>query len=304
METGSMAATVWSMYRKAHQTLPIEDEVTNGLAKLVLLRSLYTHLRVCWDVELTTTFMWVAHGLGWGLPLIFLAVSFGVTGVSYRLINTCSPNPHDSFLTWFGWLIAFACLGAFIQFCTTGFCLVIYARSLFVHSNANSPTATKSSNNSDAAASPDATKATPTKKISTKNLAWKRVQKVLQLQWRSIVLSITVTVVAAYAGIVYVVMTRTAAQDANPKQAEDILNWSDCLVYNEGDKSQCLGLAKPLRLGPNQVIAALIMASVSIRHRSNLRIFKLIGIAHRHLHIRPHAPMVHASLLVGAYHGS
>lgn len=206
--------------------------------------------------------MWIAHGLGWGLPLIFLAISLAITGVSYRLISTCSPNPHVSFVTWFGWLIAFACLGAFIQFCTTAFCLLVYARSLFVNSNQSSPGETKTSTNSDPSAAAS-TQKTPAQKISTKNLAWKRVQKVLSLQWRSIVLSVTVTVIAAYAGIVYVVMTRTAAQDANPKQADDILNWSDCLVYNEGDKSQCMDLAKPLRLGANQVIAALIMASVN-----------------------------------------
>lgn len=206
--------------------------------------------------------MWIAHGLGWGLPALFLAISLPVTGVSYRLISTCSPNPHVSFATWFGWLIAFALLGALIQFGTTAFCLIVYARSLFVHhSSNNSPGETKISNGSNPS-TPSSQQRSPTQ-LGTKNLAWKRVKKVLSLQWRSILLSCTVIFIAAYSGIVYVVMTRTAQQDANPKQTDRILKWSDCLVYNEGDKDKCLHLAEPLRLGENQVIAALIMASVS-----------------------------------------
>lgn len=205
--------------------------------------------------------MWVAHGLGWGLPALFLAVSLPITGVSYRLISTCSPNPHVSFVTWFGWLIAFALLGALIQFGTTAFCLIVYARSLFVQGSGGSPNATKSSISSNPS-TPSSPRKGPTQ-IGTKNLAWRRVQKVLSLQWRSILLSSTVIFIAAYSGIVYVVMTRTAQQDANPKQTDRILNWSDCLVYHEGDKDKCLHLARPLRLGAGQVVAALTMASVS-----------------------------------------
>jgi hypothetical protein len=52
-------------------------------------------MRVCWDIKHTQTYMWLAHALGWGLPLIFLTVSLSVTGVSYRMGGTCIPNPNN-----------------------------------------------------------------------------------------------------------------------------------------------------------------------------------------------------------------
>jgi len=184
-----------------------------------------------------------------------------VTGLSYRLIPTCSPNPSQSFLTWFGWLIAFALLSAIIQFGTTAFCLVVYARSLFKHNSTGTQITPKSPNSTapSAVSSQGETSASAT----TQNVPWKRAQKIILLQWRSILLSLVVICIAAYAGIVYVVMTRTAQEDANPSKSDNILNWTDCLVYHNGNKDKCLHLAKPLRLGADQVAAALIMASVS-----------------------------------------
>src|ERR1700761_3021453 len=116
------------------------------------MRSVWTNLRVCWDIQHTSIFIWLAHAFGWGLPAVFLAISLPVTGVSYRLGGTCIPNPRAAFVTvrlptahlrsalngkqWFGWLIAFGCLAALIQFATTGFCLLVYARSLLSDSPA------------------------------------------------------------------------------------------------------------------------------------------------------------------------
>ena len=51
-------------------------------------------MRVCWDIKHTPTYTYIAHGLGWGLPLLFLTITLSVTGVSYRMGGTCIPNPH------------------------------------------------------------------------------------------------------------------------------------------------------------------------------------------------------------------
>ena len=184
-----------------------------------------------------------------------------MTGLSYRLIPTCSPNPSQSFLTWFGWLIALALLSAIIQFGTTAFCLVVYARTLFKHNSTGTVTTPKSPNSTAPSAVSSQGKASAFG--TTQDLPWKRAQKIILLQWRSILLSLVVICIAEYAGIVYVVMTRTAQEDANPSKSDNILNWTDCLVYHNGNKDKCLHLAKPLRLGADQVAAALIMASVS-----------------------------------------
>lgn len=245
------------------------NTLTRAIA--VLLRSLYTHLRVCWDIELTKRYVWIAHGLGWGLPALFLAISLPITKLSYRLTSTCLPNPHASFVTWFGWLIAFALLASLIQFATTGFCLVVFMKSFFAHSRTmgvGDPSMTRTR-----AASGDATTSSfdqkPEEVYGSNGAAWRRVKHVLGLQWRSIVLSFLIIIDVVYSGIVYVLLTGTEERDAKPDATDAINNWSECLIEYNGDKNQCLSLARPLRLGEGQVVATLFMASVSCLPLSN-----------------------------------
>ena len=72
LEAGSMCAVMW-----------------------ILLRSIWTHMRVCWDIKHTPVYMYLAHAMGWGLPLVFLTLSLSITGVSYRMGGTCIPNPDN-----------------------------------------------------------------------------------------------------------------------------------------------------------------------------------------------------------------
>ena len=95
-----------------------------------MLRSFWTHLRVCWDVKQTRTFFLLTQFIGWGLPGLFLALCIPITGVSYRIGPTCIPNQKKAFATWFGWLIAFACIAALGQFTTTIFCLWLYLKDV------------------------------------------------------------------------------------------------------------------------------------------------------------------------------
>ncbi len=166
-------------------------------------------------------------------------------------------------MTWFGWLIAFALLGAIIQFATTGFCVVVFLRNLLAHNKGspnigdqrgsgtplNSPTSPRSQQTGDSA-------------TSSRRDGWRRVKQVLTLQWRSIVLSFVVIIDVVYSGIVYVLMTAAEEKDSNSTHTDDINNWSECLINTSGDKTKCLPLAKPLRLGEGQVVATLFMASV------------------------------------------
>lgn len=101
---GAMGVAVWS---KSVSPCPTHKTKISSLLT-VMLRSLWTHLRVCWDVKQTRTFFLVTQLIGWGLPGLFLAICIPITGVSYRIGSTCLPNQKDAFVTWFGWLIAFS----------------------------------------------------------------------------------------------------------------------------------------------------------------------------------------------------
>jgi hypothetical protein len=188
--------------------------------------------------------------------------------------GTCIPNPDGAFVTWFGWLIAFACLSAVIQFTTTGFCLAVYMRSFFRHDSANFSTTTGGSAGSTKPVTPvrsnlniDPTLTSDTKgppKHLAKRLAWRRVKKVLLLQWRSIVLSLFVIVETIYFGVIYVMQVRTSHQAAQPEHTEQIYKWTECLVLSQGDQAACLHLAKGLSLPEATAVASFFMVSVRL----------------------------------------
>ncbi|KAK3712962.1 hypothetical protein LTR37_008847 [Vermiconidia calcicola] len=224
----------------------------------ILLRSLRTHVRVCWDIRHTPLYFWLAQAFGWGLPALFLAISLPITGVSYRLGGNCLPNPHGAFVTWFGWLLAFACLAAVIQFITTGFCLFIYARNLLGYSTPGSSGIAASTGSSTPAVASTDSKAGDI----GKRLAWRRVSKVMLMQWRSIVLSLLVILESVYFGTVYAAQVNSAKEAAKPEHTAQTEAWSLCLILNGGDKNQCLSLAQQLRLEESVVIASLFMASL------------------------------------------
>ena len=241
----------------------------------ILLRSIWTHMRVCWDIKHTPMYMYLAHVIGWGLPLVFLTLSLSITGVSYRMGRTCIPNPDNvsktlmwrcegtdnkqSIVTWFGWLIAFGCLAAMIQFITTGFCVAIYARQLLKRGMEQPRTTTTSTTGN--AALPT----TPSSQIgpSSKRLAWRRVHRVLLMQWRSIALSVLIIIECLYFGTVYVAQTRAGREAGKPQHVPQIQAWITCLVVSEGDKEKCLHLSAPLGIDENTVVASLFIVSVS-----------------------------------------
>jgi hypothetical protein len=229
--------------------------IHTDIPSIVLLRSLWTHLRVCWDLKHTPLYVWLAHIFGWGIPLLFLAISLPTTGVSFRVGGTCLPNPRGAFVTWFGWLLAFACLSFIIQFSTTGFCLAVYLRSFFRHESQSLSTGTTGSSN------PSSEKGV--RKIG-KRLAWRRVQKVLILQWRSIVLSLFVIIESIYFGTVYAAQVATAKESGKAVHTEQIYNWTMCLIRTGGEKNECLDLAKGLSLPEDTAVASFFMVSVSV----------------------------------------
>ncbi|TKA78813.1 hypothetical protein B0A55_02235 [Friedmanniomyces simplex] len=232
---------------------------------LVLLRSLWTHLRVCADVRHTSTLFWIAQGLGWGLPALFLAISLPITGVSYQVGTTCFPNQHSAFITWFGWLLAFACLAALIQFLTTGFCLWLYLRH-FLHLSSSSSGDSADSNGPEtnvAALMPDAQHKPRRASIWLgKKLAWRRVRKVLSLQWRSIVLSLFVITEIIYFGVVFVAETRAARANNTPAKTAKIEAWAACLVLSGGNKTECLQYASAFGLSEGLVLATFFMSAL------------------------------------------
>ncbi|KAF7192266.1 hypothetical protein HII31_06298 [Pseudocercospora fuligena] len=241
-----------------------------AIAVWIMLRSIWMHLRICWDVRSIQSdskrWFFAAHLLGWGIPAIFLAVELTVTGVSYRIGGSCLPNQEKAFATWFGWLIAFGGVGALVQFFTTGFCVGVYLKEVM---NPKSQTRTTTGAGSSAARSGGDGEESVEPNMTSyfvdpqdqKKLAWSRVRKILRAQWRSMVLCTVLVILLIYYGVVFVQQTSSAFTDVSPAQAQKLQAWAICIVINRGDKRNCGPAAKALGLSEGAIVATYYMAA-------------------------------------------
>ena len=200
-------------------------------------------------------FFWVSLLGGWGIPALIAAVALPVTGTSYRFGDTCHINHTKALDDYWGPLLAFAAVSTVLQFVTFGYCIKVYIRSLFEDSN-NSISQVSSGG------LPSYASRSGSIKTVTARQAYRRVQKVIALQWRGTVIVLIIIVNVVFLAVVFVQMdnTVTAAMHDLGK-AEP---WLLCLVMNEGNKNACLDKVKSAELVTNEatVMAVLILLSV------------------------------------------
>lgn len=226
----------------------------------VLLRSLWTHLRICWDYTHSNAYFIVSQIVGWGVVVTFLTACLAVSGVSYRLIPSCIPNQPDSLVDYFAWLLVFGGIAFLLQSATSGYCLWIYARNLW---QSDGPSVDDN---------PAPSHGLPLRRLKLgqgvwnagREQAWKRVRKSLLLQWRSIALSfLVVTITSFFAGVFTAVNAALSQDTRNTHHAELLETWATCLVLSGGNKNECLPLTKDLIISESTLMAAIMMASLT-----------------------------------------
>ncbi|OAX77950.1 hypothetical protein ACJ72_07745 [Emergomyces africanus] len=136
-------------------------------------RALSLHLQICWDVVPGHKFFFTTLTLGWIIPAIGLALALSITGTSYRFGNICHINHDNSLADFWGPLMAIAAAALVIQFVTLGYCIHVYIKSLLD----NNPT---TDNSSVLPSHPGSVRT-----VSARQ-AYRRVRRVIQLQWRGI----------------------------------------------------------------------------------------------------------------------
>ena len=266
----------------------------------VLLRSIWTALRIVFDFKRTEVFKWISITLGGGVPALLLAVSIGVNGVSYRLYNVCIPNSQYGFVTWFVWLLVFASLASVILIFTILFCFWKFALSAIAAGLAGG---NKFSGKSEepTVSSVDGEKVpvkTKRARNRRKNVEWARIKRVLYLQWRTILLAFVVLNESIFYGLVFV--QETAALEASTHGiTQSDLAWGECLIVTGGNKNACLPLTNGLGLSKAKLIATLYIATVSPMCLVSLADTTLTSATdYRPNRLSTHAPLVHAGRLV------
>jgi 7 transmembrane receptor (Secretin family) len=244
----------------------------------VFWRALSLHLQICWEVVPGNAFFYSALSFGWGIPAVALALALSLTGVSYRFGPTCHINHTNSLQDFWGPLLAFAAASLIIQAITFGYCIQVYVRSLLD----DNPTTDASSGLPSYSGSV---------RTRTARQALRRVQKVIQLQWRGVVVVLIIIAEVIFFAVVFVSMDNNMiSTEANPEKARP---WLFCLAKSKGDKNQCLHLARELVEKESTILAVLICLAVSQSFapalRSNIVTVEWILGSH------PSRPLVHGA---------
>jgi len=218
----------------------------------VFMRALALHLQICWQRILGKTFMYGALAAGWGIPAIALTIALVFSGVSFRFGESCHINHKNSMAGFWIPLLCFAGITVIIQFATFGYCIKVYLQSL-----ADEATTTNSSGLPSYSGS-----IRPT--LSPRQ-TYKRVRRVLELQWRGIVIVLVIIADVIFFAVVFVFLDNIESRLVNdPSKA---FSWLGCLITSNGDKNKCLKLAEPLVINIATVMAVLLLLSVSISAR-------------------------------------
>lgn len=210
------------------------------------LRTLALHLQVCWEAVLGPKFMWATLILGWGIPIIGLVILMIMSGVSYRFGPVCHINYDNDLYDYWIPILVFAAGTVTLQLTTMGYCIHIYIKSLFD----KSPT----TNSSNMPSYPNSVRTV------TARQAYRRIERVLRLQWRGIALALLIILNAIYFAAIFI-----EADDAVKPTAVNLQRaqpWVICLAVTQGNKEKCLSYARGL--GPNEtsLMACLILLSL------------------------------------------
>jgi len=213
----------------------------------VFLRALSLHLQICWQVVVGRNFMWVSQAVGWGIPIIGIVLVLVFSGVSFRFGSTCHINHKNSLADLWIPLLVMAGITIIIQFSTFGYCIKVYLASLSDNDasteNSNMPSYTNSI------------------RTMTPKQAYRRVRRVIQLQWRGIAAVLIIITDVVFFSVVFVFQDNTV--ESVRKTPELLLPWIGCLMGKTKErKDECLSLADPLVVDTATVGAVLILLAV------------------------------------------
>lgn len=212
------------------------------------IRTLAFHLQVCWERVLGPKFMWAAFVCGFGIPAIGLTIMLILTGVSFRFGDICHINVTNGLYDYWIPVMIFAVAALFLQLSTMVYCTHIYLRSLF---DKSASTSGSSGTNLPSYSASIGT--------VTARQAYRRIRRVLKLQWRGIALTSIILGNVLFFAVVFIGLDNAVAPTVeNVKTAGP---WLMCLAET-GDKNLCREYAAAI--GPNEATLLAVVFLLSL----------------------------------------
>lgn len=205
------------------------------------------HLQICWDVVPGRKFFYLAQALGWGVIAALFTATVTFTGVSMRFGDACHVNSVHSMKNFWGPLLGIAAASTLTQLGTFAYCLHVYLKNLWSdeQTDTNSSCGLPSYTSSDRAQSARA--------------VYRRVKKVIMLQWRGIAIVILLLVDVIFFSTVFVYLD--SMENAAVKEPEMLQPWLLCLIAFP--KEECFHFGQDFLINQPTVVAVLMMLSVS-----------------------------------------
>lgn len=215
----------------------------------IFIRALSMHLQICWDVTPGKRFFYWAQGLGWSVVATFFTVTITITGVSFRFGDVCHVNAAHSMADLWGPLLAIAGAATLLQIGTFVYCIKVYLQNMF----SDEGTETQSS-----AGLPSYTNSMRTRSARA---VYRRVRKVLWLQWRGITIVVFILVDVVFFSVVFIWLNSITSHAT--EDIDELKPYIGCLLQNAKDPSPCYALGQSLSVDESTVIAILMMLSVA-----------------------------------------
>jgi hypothetical protein len=155
---------------------------------------------------------------GWGVPAIGLAVMLVLTGVSYRFGDVCHINHTNSLKDYWIPLMVFAAVALFLQMTTLVYCINVYVKSLF----------DKDATTTNSSALPSYSGSIRT---VTARQAYKRVRRIIRLQWRGIAIVLTIIGNIIFFTVIFIKMDGTFR--SSPETEKKAIAWVTCLALTK-----------------------------------------------------------------------
>ena len=217
----------------------------------IFIRALSMNLQICWDIVPGRKFFYLSQALGWGIPAALFTATMTVTGVSFRFGMECDVNHADSMGDFWGPMMALAGAAGILQLMTFVYCIRVYLKNLFMDQS-------DSSTNASGSGLPSYSGSVRTQ---TARAVWRRLQKVLWLQWRGICIVTIIMVDVIFFAIVFVWLD--SMQSTIKNDFHQVEPWLECLALHPADKNACLDLVGSWVVNESTVVAVLILLSLA-----------------------------------------
>ncbi|KAK1055463.1 hypothetical protein LTR74_015645 [Friedmanniomyces endolithicus] len=217
----------------------------------IFIRALSMNLQICFDIVPGRKFFYLSQALGWGIPAALFTATMTVTGVSFRMGNACHVNHETSMQDFWGPLLGLAGAAGIVQVVTFAYCVHVYLKNLWTDQ-------AQSSTHGSSSGLPSYNGSVRTQ---TAHAVYRRLKKVLWLQWRGICIITIILVDVIFFSIVFVYLD--GLQSSLTSDWHGIEPWLECLAFNPTNKDKCLGLVTGWLVNESTVVAVLLLLSLT-----------------------------------------